>query len=127
MSENYQLLAPRTDRAAVFAELKRALQTPPVAVPEASLELLYDAARIGSGGGQVARSFLFWLAGQPDSTGFVGDGGLELRRLDGNLKAAAMEVLAWWAGPTRSDRPLYEVLHKLRVQFAPEEEQDNLA
>ncbi len=45
MSKNQQLIAPRTDRTAVLAELKRAFQTPSVAVPEASLQLLYNAAR----------------------------------------------------------------------------------
>ena len=43
-------------------------------VPTASLRLLYDAACMDTGGSQAARCFLFWLAGQPDPTGFVGAG-----------------------------------------------------
>ena len=82
--------------------------------------LLYDAACQDTGGSQAARNFLFWLAGQCDPTEFVGCGGLELRRLDRHLKAACFEVLNWWAGPTKSDAPLYEILHKLRDRFTPE-------
>lgn len=108
-------------KAAALAELKRALQTPSIPVPEESLRLLYDAACMDTGGSQAARSVLFWLAGQPDPTGFVGDGGLELRWLDRSLKNAAFEVIAWWAGPTKSDGPLYELLGKLHARFVPEE------
>ena len=91
-------------------------------VPEESLRLLYEAACHDTGGSQAARNFLFWLAGRPDPTGFEGYGGLELRRLDRQLKSAALEVLSWWAGPTKSDAPLYEILGKLRSRFAPENE-----
>ena len=71
-----------------------------------------------TGGSHAVRSLLFWLAGQPDPTGFAGHGGLELHRLDPPLKIAALEVMAWWAGPTKSDRPLLEVLAHLRAQYA---------
>ena len=101
-----------------LAELKQMLRRPPTPVPEESLQLLYDAACQDSGGSQAARNFLFWLAGQPDPTGFRGDGGIELRRLDGQLKEAALQVVAWWAGPTKSDSPLYELLGKLRRRFS---------
>ncbi len=110
---------PKPERDAVLAELKRLLRMPPAPVPEKELDLLYRAAREDTGGSQAARNFLFWLAGQPDPTGFIGDGGLELRRLDHCLKNAALEVLAWWAGPTKSDRPLYDILAKLQTRFAP--------
>ena len=109
------------EKAAVLAELKRALKLTPIHVPEKSLQLLYEAARQDTGGSQAARSFLFWLAGQPDPTGFVGDGGLELRRLDRSLKTSAFEVIAWWAGPTKNGQPLYELLGRLRARFSPEE------
>ena len=108
---------PATD--AILAELKRMVRMPPTAVPEKELDLLYQAACGDTGGSQASRTFLFWLAGQPDPTGFVGDGGLELRRMDHRLKNAALEVLAWWAGPTKSDDPLYEFLANLRVRFSP--------
>ena len=111
----------QAQKDAALAELKRALRTPPTPVPEKSLQLLYDAACMDTGGSQAARSFLFWLAGRSDPTGFVGDGGLELRRLDRTLKSAAFEVAAWWAGPTKSDRPLYELLDKLHARFVPDE------
>lgn len=107
---------------AALAELKRALRMPLPPAPEESLRLLYEAACQDTGGSQAARNFLFWLAGQPDPTGFVGDGGLELRRLDRSLKSAAFDVLAWWAGPTKSDRPLYDVLARLRARFTPKEQ-----
>lgn len=74
-----------------------------------------------TGGSQACRSFLFWLGGQTDPTGYGGDGGLELRRLDGQLKSAAIEVLTWWAGPTKSDKPLYDILASLRERFASTE------
>ena len=107
---------PTTD--AILAELKRMVRMPPAPVPEKELDLLYQAACGDTGGSQAARGFLFWLAGQPDPTGFIGNGGLELRRLDHRLKNAALEVLAWWAGPTKSDAPLYDLLTKLRARFA---------
>jgi hypothetical protein len=106
---------------AAVAELKRALRLPSIPVPRESLCLLFQAACQDTGGSEAARNFLFWLAGQPDPTGFVGDGGLELRRLDGELKNAAFQLLAWWAGPTKSDGPLYEILGKLRERFPPAE------
>ena len=107
---------------AALEDLKRALRMPLPPEPEESLRLLYEAACHDTGGSQAARNFLFWLPGQPDPTGFIGDGGLELRRLDGQLKNAALQVLAWWAGPTKSDRPLYNVLGKLRERFTPKEQ-----
>ena len=96
------------------SELQRLLPLPAVPVPEDALQLLRKAAGGDSGGCQAARNFLFWLAGRSDPTGYVGDGGLELRRLDRELKAAALEVMRWWAGPTYSDTPLYRVLEELR-------------
>lgn len=107
----------QAERKTALAELRRLLITPPRPVPEAALTALHEAACSDTGGSQVCRCFLFWLAGQPDPTGFVGDGGLELRRLDGALRAAAIEVLTWWSGPTRSDRPLYEILDDLSARF----------
>jgi hypothetical protein len=106
---------------AALAELQRALRMPPIPVPEDSLQLLYDAACRDTGGSQAARNFLFWLAGHADPTGFLGDGGIELRRLDGQLKNAALQVIAWWVGPTNSDRPLYDVLGNLRARFSRKE------
>ena len=107
---------------AALAELKRALRMPPPPVPEESLLLLYEAACRDTGGSQAARNFLFWLAGRPDPTGYVGYGGIEMRRLDRQLKDACFQVLNWWAGPTRSDTPLCEILGKLRARFAPQTE-----
>lgn len=104
-------------RTTALAELRRCLQMPVAPVPEESLRLLYDAACMDTGGSQACRNFLFWLIGERDPTGFRGDGGLELRRLDGQLKTAAIEVLTWWAGPTKSDAPLYDILARLRERF----------
>ena len=79
------------ERTAALAELKRALQTPPVPVPDAALKLLHEAASMDTGGSQAIRNLLFWLTGQPDPTGYAGHGGLELRRLDRPLRTAALE------------------------------------
>jgi hypothetical protein len=110
----------QADQDAALAELKRVLRMPRPPVPDDSLHMLYEAACMDTGGSQAARNFLFWLAGQPDPTGFEGCGGIELRRLDYQLKAAALEVLQWWAGPTKSDEPLYDILRKLTDRFDPQ-------
>src|SRR5262245_45151855 len=105
MSSLFPLSDPsklQQQRQAALLELKQSFRTPPP-VPCESLVLLFDAACHDTGGSQAARNFLFWLAGRHDPTGYVGHGGLELRRLDGQLKRACFEVLAWWSGPTRSD------------------------
>ena len=99
---------------AALAELKQMLRMPPVPVPDDALRLLYEAACLDTGGSQAARYFLFWLVGKDDPTGFQGDGGLELRRLDGELKNAALQVMEWWDGPTKNDAPLHQVLEKLK-------------
>lgn len=101
-----------------LAEVKEGLRRATTPVPENSLRVLFEAACQDTGGSQAARNFLFWLAGRPDPTGFHGSGGLELRRLDHTLKNAALEVMAWWAGPTKSDMPLYELLGKLYQRFS---------
>lgn len=101
------------------SEQLRITLRPPPPVPEAALTLLFDAACGTSGGSQAARSFLFWLAGRPDPTGYHGIGGLELRRMDRAHKAASLELLAWWAGPTQSDKLLYTVLSKLVARITP--------
>src|ERR1700689_623570 len=105
---NHSIIPDETtpaERQAALAELKRIMRLPLPPVPEQSLELLYEAACHDTGGSQAARIFLFWLAGQSDPTGYVGDGGIELRRLDQQLKQAALQVMEWWAGPTKSDKP----------------------
>ena len=89
------------------------VQKPICWVPEQALRSLGEVASQDSGGGEAARSFLFWLAGEPDPTGFQGQGGLELRRMDSQLHQAAVEVFQWWIGPTASDEPLYQVLRTL--------------
>lgn len=106
-------------RKAAIAELRHAILHPIAPVPANSLRLLFEAACHDTGGSQAVRSFLFWLAGEPDATGFQGQGGLELRLLDYSLRQAAVEVFTWWTGPTKSDTPLYDLLGKLEVQFAP--------
>jgi hypothetical protein len=113
-------LQPKSDNRPSESELQCLLPLPALPVPEQSLQLLVEAACGTSGGCQAARNFLFWLAGRTDPTGYIGHGGLEVRRLDRQLKTAALEVLRWWAGPTLNDRPLYAVLEKLRERFAPQ-------
>ena len=105
-------------KAEMFAQLRAALRPPPPA-PHEALRVLFETACADTGGSQAARNFLFWLAGQPDPTGFRGDGGLELRRLDRQRKDAAYAIPHWWTRPTKSDEPLYAILRQLRDRFAP--------
>ncbi len=95
-------------------QFRQLVQKPIRLVPEKSLHLLLESVRENSGGSQAARSFLYWLAGEPDPTGFKGQGALELRRMDASLQKAALEVFEWWIGPTASDEPLWRVLRVLR-------------
>jgi hypothetical protein len=111
-------------RAEMLTQLRRALLPPPP-VPTAALQLLYETACADTGGSQGARNFLFWLAGHPDPAGFDGCGGLELRRLDRERKDAALEILRWWSGPTKSDDPLYAILAQLRWRFARDDDVSN--
>lgn len=103
---------PDSNDAWALEELRASVR-PPVPVPQTALDLLVAAAQGDTGGSQAARNFLFWLGARPDPTGYQGSGGLELRRMDRHHKAAALEVLTWWAGPTQSDQPLYDSLSKL--------------
>ena len=64
------------ERAASLAELRRLVSLPLPPVPEESLRALHDAACSDTGGSQAARSFLFWLAGQADPTGYRGSAAL---------------------------------------------------
>ncbi len=103
-------------RNAALGDLKR-LVAPPQDCPVEALKTLYYAACHDTGGSQAARNFLFWLAGRPDPTGYKGNGGIELRRLDRELKQACLEVFRWWSGPTASDEPLYALLRELGARF----------
>ena len=91
-------------------------------VPTEALELLKGTALGDTGGSQAARSFLFWLDGQHDPTGYRGDGALELRRLDEPHRAAALKVLDWWTTAEReTDQPLREVQAQGMVNAAVED------
>ena|SRR5579871_3657672 len=103
------------EQSAISAQLRNALHPPPP--PLSALHLLFESACRDTGGSQAARSFLFWLAGNRDPTGYRSSGGLELRRLDSAHKTAALEILAWWAGPTQSDTRLFEILERLSDRF----------
>ena len=117
MNELSPISPERKARQAALEELRHYLKIPMIPVPHEALRQLHDAAQQDTGGSQACRNFLFWLDGQPDPTGYRGDGGLELRRLDGALQSAAFEVLTWWASPTKSDQPLHEMLVRLRERF----------
>lgn len=88
----------------------------PRPVPEEALERLRQAALGASGGSQAARAILFWLADEPDPSGYVASGGLELRRLDASNRQAALDVINWWAFPENSER-LDAVLEDLSRQI----------
>ena len=106
-----------TGPVSTWNELRAALMVKPLPVPEAALDCLVEAALGDTGQSQVCRWFLFWIAGLDDPTGFKGEGALELRRLDSGLKEKALEILAWWTGPTQSDTPLYSRLERLEQRF----------
>lgn len=93
----------------------------PRPVPEEALERLRLAALGASGGSQAARAILFWLAGEPDPSGHVASGGLELRRLDAGNRQAALDVINWWAFPENSERldAVLEDLSQLRGNAQP--------
>lgn len=121
------LLVTSTDqKAAAMKELRRYLTMPTPPVPQDSLVLLHEAACQDTGASQACRSFLFWLVGKTDPTGYVGTGGFELRRMDGELKNAAIEVLRWWSGPTKSAQPLYDILASLHLRFGENRDQNQL-
>lgn len=110
--------ASQLDTAQGMATIVELFRLPRVPVPETSLRLLKEAALQDTGGGHVARAFLFWLAGESDPGGLREVGGLELRRLDHHVRSAAVEVFSWWSGPTESDSPLYRILAELRSRQA---------
>ena len=105
-------------KSAALEELRRCLKMPVAPVPSEALRMLHEAASEDTGGSQACRYFLFWLAGQQEPTGHQGSGGFELRRLDGQLRQAAIDVLTWWSGPTQRDQPLYDILSNLRIRFS---------
>lgn len=96
------------------------ISLPPLPVPVAALASLHELAKGRSGGSQAARYFLFWLVGDQEPSGHVGDGALELRRLDAPHRKAAVEVLAWWAEGLNV-KPLEDVLDDLHFRFSPQE------
>jgi hypothetical protein len=72
-----------------------------------------------------SRTFLFWLIGRDDPASLGTDGALELRRLDARHREAALAMLTWWTGPTRSDQPVYDILEDLARRFTALEAAQN--
>ena len=105
--------APQEMDADQLAELSGLLAAKPRPVPSEALALLHGTAAGDTGGSVAARTFLFWLVGRSDPAGLGTDGALELRRLDARHLEAALAVLTWWTGPTRSDQPVYDILEDL--------------
>ena len=87
-------------------------------VPWEALRLLTESARNRTGGSQAARSFLFWLAGRPDPSGYESAGGLELRRLDPDHQSAALEIMRWWIAGKDSSEVLHEALDVIAREFS---------
>jgi hypothetical protein len=100
-----------------LAELSGLLAAKPRPIPSEALALLHGTAAGDTGGSVAARTFLFWLVGRDDPAGLGTDGALELRRLDARHREAALAVLTWWTGPTRSDQPVYDILEDLARRF----------
>ena len=44
-----------------------------------------------------------------------------MRTLDRKLADAFLKVLDWWHGPTKTDKPLYDILRQIEAAFAPKE------
>jgi len=109
-------VAPEMD-ADQLAELSDLLAAKPRPVPLEALALLHRTAAGDTGGSVAARTFLFWLVGRADPAGMGTDGALELRRLDARHREAALAVLTWWTGPTRTDQPVYDILEDLACRF----------
>lgn len=103
--------------AADFEALSGLMTAKQRPVPSEALALLHETAAGDTGGSVAARTFLFWLVGRPDPTRLGKDGALELRRLDAKHHEAALAILTWWTGPTRSDQPVYDVLDALSRRF----------
>jgi hypothetical protein len=117
--------APQEMDADQLAELSGLLAAKPRPVPSEALALLHGTAAGDTGGSVAARTFLFWLVGQSDPAGLGADGALELRRLDARHREAALAVLTWWTGPTRSDQPVYDILEDLARRFTALEAAQN--
>jgi len=100
-----------------LAELSGLLAGKPRPVPSEALALLHGTAAGDTSGSVAACTFLFWLVGRSDPAGSGLDGALELRRLDARHREAALVVLTWWTGPTRSDQPVYDILEDLARRF----------
>jgi len=100
-----------------LAELSDLLASKPRPVPSEALALLHDTAAGDTGGSVAARTFLLWLIGRSDPAGLGTDGALELRRLHARHREAALAVLTWWTGPTRSDQPVDDILEDLDRRF----------
>lgn len=112
---------PKNATEEVAALVRAEIRLPQTPVPQAELDLLEDVALGNTGQSRSVRYLLFLLPGAADPTGFKGEGLLEMRPLDRRLAEAFLKVLDWWRGPTKSDQPLYDVLRKLEMQFAPGE------
>lgn len=100
-----------------LADLSGLLAGKPRPVPSEALALLHGTATGDTGGSVAARTFLFWLVGRSDPAGLGTNGALELRRLDARHREAALAVLTWWTGPTRTDQPVYDILEDLTHRF----------
>lgn len=109
--------APQEMDADQLAELSGLLAAKPRPVPSEALTLLHGTAAGDTGGSVAARTFLFWLVGRSEPAGLGTDGALELRRLDARHREAALAVLTWWTGPTRTDQPVYDILEDLTHRF----------
>ena len=99
------------------AELSAALRRPSTPVPQVELDLLCEVALGDTGQSRTCRYLFSLLVGADDPTGFKGEGLLEMRTLDRNFADAFLKILDWWRGPTKSDKPLYDILRKLERRF----------
>lgn len=95
---------------AEFDAWRRTLMLDP---PKDALELLRQTALHDTGGSRAARNILRWL--------WAYFGGLELRALDFQRRAAALDVIAWWGGCVKSHDPLEKIIDEINENWPPEE------
>ena len=87
------------------------------AMPTEPLETLRVSAFGRTAEGERVRSFLFWLAGQQEPTGYCGSGVLGLCHLNEAHRLAALEVLVWAAANSESAAPIDNILDALSKHF----------
>jgi len=81
--------------------------------PLAALKKIRNLAINDTVGGRAARNILRWL--------WASNGGIEMRVLDAEHRAALLEIIAWWSAPVYSHAPLSIVINGINAAWPLEE------